>query len=179
MHFGNWDAGAAAAVREGLDVTVVADTFGDPRLDREVFGARERLGLKLVSAERLTPSALRCLKRGGLLALLLDKPSPGSGVSVPFFGSCVEVPAGPARIALKSGAAIVPVAFPRTTAGKPLVSALADFNIDATPTGDFETDVHRITAEVMAVHERFIREYPEQWYMFREMWPRPTAGGAP
>lgn len=171
MHFGNWDAGAAAAIREGFPLTVVGDLFGDPRLDRAVFGARERLGLRVLPSNQLGPSLLRPLRERGLVALLLDKPSPGTGVRVPFFGECVEVPGGPARIALATGAAIVPVAFPRVARGHRAIRVLADFSIETTPTGDREADIRRITAAVMAAHERFIRAYPEQWYMFREMWP--------
>jgi KDO2-lipid IV(A) lauroyltransferase len=171
MHFGNWDAGAAAAVVEGFEVTAAADRFGDARLDDAVFGARERLGIRIVDASRASPAMVRTLRKGGLLALLIDRPSPGSGVTVPFFGQPTDVPAGPARLALRTGAAIVPAAFPRTRTDSPAVDVLADFCIDASGTGNREADVARITSDVMAAHERYIRRYPEQWYMFREMWP--------
>jgi KDO2-lipid IV(A) lauroyltransferase len=173
MHFGNWDTGAAAATAAGFDLTVVGDRFGDRRLDDAVFGARERLGMKVVPSDRLGPAMLRTLRRGGLLALLIDRPTPGSGISVPFFGEPVDVPSGPARLALRTGAAIVPVAFPRLQRNGPRVGVIAGFDIDTCPSGDSpdHDDVHRITAALMAAHESYIRRYPEQWYMFREMWP--------
>jgi len=171
MHFGNWDIGAAAAVADGFQLTAVGDRFGDSRLDDAVFGARERLGMRIVAAGSPSPALLRPLRRGGLLALLIDRPTPGTGITVPFFGKPVEVPSGPARLALRTGAAVVPCAFPRLDAASARVGVLADFSIDTRSTGDREADVRRIPVAIMAAHERYIRCYPEQWYLFREMWP--------
>ncbi|MBI5946722.1 MAG: lysophospholipid acyltransferase family protein [Chloroflexi bacterium] len=174
-HFGNWDLGAGATAARGYPLTVLAETFEDPRLDEMVVGARRRLGMEVIKIEKAGPSLVRALQRNGLLALLIDRPTPGDGVAVEFFGSTVEVPAGPARLALRTGAAVVPVAFARTAAGAPTVTTLADFLPAHTPTGDQAADVTAITQAIMAAHEGFIRRHPDQWYMFREMWPRPTA----
>lgn len=172
MHFGNWDLGAGAAAARGYPVTVVAESFADPRLDRMVMGARERLGMHLVRMEKAGPSLLRCLKQNGLLALLIDRPVPGEGVKVRFFGEEVEVPAGPARLALRSGAMVVPAGFARVSPHESNVTTLSDFAIACAPTGNEERDVQALTQAIMDAHERFIREHPDQWYMFREMWPR-------
>lgn len=170
MHFGNWDMGAAAAAVRGYPVTAVGESFSDSRVTREVFAARERLGATIVPLERAGPSLVRVLKKNGLLALLIDRSVPGQGVPAEFFGSTVEVPAGPAHLALRTGAALIPAAFPRVHPGGPAVRVLADFSIDTTPSGDFEADVRRLTQEVMTTHERFIRRYPAQWYKFKDMW---------
>lgn len=172
MHLGNWDLGAGAAAARGYQATVVAETFPDPRLDAIVAGARRRLGMSIVKMEKAGPSLLRALKNNGVLALLIDRPVPGEGVKVEFFGEQVEVPAGPARIALRSGATVVPAAFPRREPNGMPVQVLTDFGIAYKPTGDDTHDVRELTQAIMKSHERFIREYPAQWYMFREMWPR-------
>ncbi|MBA4179428.1 MAG: hypothetical protein C0506_02465 [Anaerolinea sp.] len=171
MHFGNWDLAAGATAARGYPVTVVAESFADPRLDRLVAGARERLGMRVIKLERTGPSLVRALHRNGLLALLVDRPVPGEGVRVRFFGEEVEVPAGPARIALRTGARVVAAGFPRTAAGRMEVDTMTDFEIAVT-TGQPEEDVRNLTQAIMDAHERFIRQYPDQWYMFREMWPR-------
>ena len=179
MHFGNWDAGASAAAIAGHPLTVVVDTFADARLNALVVGARERLGLKVVAVEKAGPSLVRALRKAEVVALLIDKPTPGQGVTVSFFGAPVEVPRGPAHLALRTGAALVPCAAPRLQRGKFAFEVLADFSIDTTPTGDHEADVRRLTQALMSAHERYIRCYPDQWYMFREMWPRPGRGTTP
>ncbi len=172
MHFGNWDLGAGAAAARGYPITVVAETFGDPRLDDLVVGARRKLGMRVVKMEKAGPSLLRSLKHNGLLALLIDRPVPGDGIRVRFFGEEVEVPAGPARLALRSGATVVPTAIARLGPHSLDVETLTDFSLAFTPTGDEQRDILELTQTIMSSHERFIRDHPDQWYMFREMWPR-------
>jgi KDO2-lipid IV(A) lauroyltransferase len=172
MHFGNWDLGAGAAAARGYPLTVVAETFSDPRLDAMVVGSRTRLGMQVVKMEQAGPSLIRALKQNGLLALLIDRPVPGDGVKVQFFGEEVEVPAGPARLALRTGAMVVPAAFARIAPNELAVTTLAEFGIDTLANGDRPHDVQTLTQAIMDAHERFIRQYPDQWYMFREMWPR-------
>jgi KDO2-lipid IV(A) lauroyltransferase len=176
MHYGNWDAGAAFAAARGYPLAVVAEGFGDPRLDELVLGTRERLGMQIIRLERAGPSMVRTLRRNGLLALLIDRPVPGEGVEVRFFGEPVEVPAGPARLALATGAAIVPVAFRRLDPFGRTMEVVGDFSI--VPCEEARPEcVATLTQRVMDAHERFIRERPDQWYMFRELWTGGTAPG--
>ncbi len=175
MHMGNWDIGAAAAAARGYPITVVAETFADGRLDEMVVNSRRRLGMQVVKMEKAGPSLLRALKKNGLLALLIDRPTPGDGVRVKFFGEDVEVPAGPARLALRSGATVVPAAFPRVDPNRIDVATLADFAIDFKATGEEGRDIQSLTQAIMSAHERYVRAYPNQWYMFRYMWPRRAA----
>lgn len=180
MHYGNWDAGAALAAAKGYPLAVVAEGFGDPRLDELVLGAREQLGMQVIRLERAGPSMVRALRRNGLLALLIDRPVPGEGVEVSFFGEPVEVPAGPARLALATGAALVPVAFRRSDPLGRRMEVVGDFSI--VPCDEAKPEcVRTLTQRVMTAHEQFIRERPEQWYMFRELWRGngARAGAAP
>lgn len=171
MHFGNWDLGAGAVAARGYPVTVVAETFADSRLDRMVVDSRTRLGMQVVKMERAGPSLIKTLRRNGLLALLIDRPVPGDGVKVRFFGEEVEVPAGPARLAVRTGASVVPAVCLRIDRSRHEVSTLGTRAIAVEPTGDEGADIQRLTQAIMDAHEEYIRRYPEQWYMFREMWP--------
>jgi KDO2-lipid IV(A) lauroyltransferase len=170
MHMGCWDTGAGATVARGFDGHVIAERFTHPRLNALVLGARERLGLHVIPMETAGPSLVRVLRRGGVLGVLVDRPTPGSGVEVTFFGARTEVPAGPAWLALRTGSALVAAAFVRRDPWRHGVEAVADFTIDTTPGGDMDADVRRVTQAIMAAHETFILRYPEQWYMFRDMW---------
>jgi len=178
MHFGNWDLGAGAAAALGYPITVVAESFSDKRLDRMVVDARKRLGMTVLKIERAAPSLIRTLKGNGLLAILIDRPVPDEGVCVEFFGEPVTVPAGAARLALRTGAKVVPTAFARCRPHDQSVTLLADFSIEPAVTGDEAEDVRALTQQIMDAHARFIAAYPDQWYMFREMWRPPLPGRA-
>ncbi len=175
MHFGNWDLGATIAAARGYSLTVVGETFGNPRLDELVVGGREALGVRLVKMEKVGPSLVRSLRRNEMVATLIDRPLREGGVRVRFFGEEVEVPAGPARLALHTGAAIGAVAFPRRGPGR--IDVLSNFDLDFEPTGDTAQDVQVLTQAIMIAHEAYVRRYPEQWYMFREFWEAPTSDG--
>ena len=177
MHFGNWDLAATLAAARGYSLTVVGETFGNPRLDDLVVSGREALGVRLVKMEKVGPSIVRSLRRNEMVATLIDRPLREGGVRVRFFGEEVEVPAGPARLALRTGAAVGAAAFPRRGPGR--IDVLTNFDLDFEPTGDNWQDVQALTQAIMTAHEAYIRKYPEQWYMFREFWEAHTSGEPP
>jgi KDO2-lipid IV(A) lauroyltransferase len=134
--------------------------------------------MRVLKRGKMTPSLVRSLKGNGLLALLVDRPACGEGVRVRFFGEDIEVPSGPARLALRSGAKIVPAAFARIRPSDPAVAVLTDFTVEHERTGDMNVDIQSVMQAVMGAHERFIRAHPDQWYMFRELWTGRRAPGA-
>lgn len=173
MHFGNWDLGATIAAARGYSLTVVGETFAHPGLDELIVSGREALGVRLVKMDRAGPSLVRGLRKNGMVAVLIDRPLSMGGVRVRFFGEEVEVPAGPARLALRTGAAVGAVAFPRRAPGR--IDVLSNFDLDFEASGDSARDVQALTQAIMSAHEAFIRQYPDQWYMFREFWEPPTS----
>jgi len=168
-HLGNWDLGAAALCAAGVPLAVVGERFGDPRVDREVFRRRERLGVEVLPLSAAMPSVVRRLRAGGVVALLVDRPLREGGVAVEFFGARARIPEGAARLALKTGAKIVPVAAPTLPGGR--VRILADFGLEPPAASDEETAVVALSQAMVRSIEGFIRQYPEQWYMFRDFWP--------
>ncbi len=176
-HFGNWDLGASAAAARGYAINVVVETFASERLNEKVVASRKKVGLNVRTMERAGPSLIRALRRNEILALLVDRPVSEGGVEVPFFGETVEIPPGPARLALASGAMIMPVAFPRRERNSEALGVLSEEPFAASDTGNRRDDVVATMARIMAAHEGFIRQHPDQWYMFREMWRPPSDSG--
>lgn len=176
MHFGNWDLGAAGLALNGFPIVVIADTFGDPRLNERVLGARRHLGMEIVPAERMGPAVLRALRRNNVVAALIDIPmeAGGSAVTVDFFGAPVSIPDGPARIALRSGAAVVAATVARVHPWGEAATPRAE-HIPFTPTGDADHDVRTLTQATMRSLERMVRDHPDQWYIFRNLWPADRA----
>lgn len=170
MHFGNWDLGAGATGARGIPATAVAETFGDERLDEVVLGARRKVGLEIATLGSGAPSMLKALKRGRVLAVVVDRPTHGEGVTVTFFGKETQVPGGAARLALHAGVPVMAAAFPRRRRSAPNVTTWTDFGIKV-PAADAENRAQELMQSIFTAHEAFIRRSPSQWYMFREMWP--------
>jgi len=164
-HFGSWDL-AGAALAQRYPVNVIADSFNSARFDRLVNEYRQALRLKVIPIDKVVKRALTALKRNESLAFLVDKPVPGDdGVEVRFFGRTTRVPAGAAFFASRSGAPMVP-AFVRRNADR-------SFAIKIYPPVrvDRGSDLGVAMQQVICCLEEIIRAHPEQWYMFRRMWP--------
>jgi lauroyl/myristoyl acyltransferase len=179
LHFGNWDMGAAGLAAYGYPVDAIAETFEPPQMNDLVQGHRRHLGMNIIPMERVGPRVMRALRRGDILALLIDVPAPGASVPVEFFGALAEVPAGPARLALRTGARAIPAVLAREPDHEEMIRPILDFDLHFQPSGDEEQDVRELTQQIMSSLERFIRQYPDQWFMFRPMWPAPQQAQEP
>jgi KDO2-lipid IV(A) lauroyltransferase len=109
------------------------------------------------------------LKAGRTLALVADRDILGSGVDVEFFGETTTLPAGPATLALRTGAPLLPVAmYFRPRGGH---QGVIRPPMDVTRTGKFRADVTRLTQALAHEMETFIRAAPEQWHLVQPNWP--------
>ncbi len=170
-HFGNWDMAGAILARHH-PISAVAETFSDEQLNRLLQNQREEKGIGIIPMEGSARRILRVLQQNQLIAIVVDRPvTEDQGVAVTFFGRKTYVPGGPAALALKSGAAIVPgfawyghrnewyervfpPIFPQERKGEQRVHEIA-----------------RLTQLMYNALEEMIREWPTQWYMFRPFWP--------
>lgn len=169
LHFGNWDFAAARMASHGLPLAVITDTFEDRSVDRMVVETRERLGVRIIPAERTGPGVLRALHRNEVVALLIDIPDIASSVEVEFFGGTVAVPDGPARIALRTGASVIVGVVARDGVRSERFVPFIE-RVEYTPTEEREDDVRAFTQAMLSALERMVRRYPEQWYIFRRLW---------
>ena len=176
VHFGVWDLGAVALSEHGYRVSVIADTFADPRLNELVLGSRRNLGVQVLPADRIGPRLLRSLRRNEIVTALIDVPQPGRGVEVEFFGDTVAVPDGPARVALRTQASVIAATVPRLSAWSDRATADLE-RVPYEPTGDMDHDVHALTQAIFVALEAMVRRRPEQWYIFRSLWLDDTDAG--
>src|SRR5260370_7758859 len=100
---------AGALLAHHLPLSAVADTLRDDRLNRLVQDQRKEKGIGIIPMEGSARRILRALQQNQLVAIVVDRPvKQDQGTEVMFFGRKTYVPSGPAALALKSGAAIVP-----------------------------------------------------------------------
>ena len=123
-------------------------------------------------------SLVRKLRKREMVALVVDAGvSGGDGITVNFFGRQTVFPAGPARLARLSGAPIVFGLAVRRAGGRPMAGTSKRFHVYVEPpilsdrTLSGEEDARRVTQEIASTFERYVRRFPDQWYVFRDMWP--------
>src|SRR5690348_10741294 len=174
-HLGNWDFAGAYLGRRGLPLYAIADRFEPPKLDKLVIDTRLRNGIHVITMEA---SAMRmifeALRRNEVVMLLIDRPMPGEGVPVQFFGETAWLPSGPAAIALKTGAPLVIGSCIRMRGDIRFQGGIeSPIEYKQLLTGNKQADIQAITQAIACAMEALIRRAPDQWYMFRPMWPRP------
>lgn len=170
MHFGNWDMGGWVLTQRGYSVNVIAEPMEHDKLNEMIVAARTLAGMRVIPLGRSAFSILRALRRNEILAILLDRPMAENGICVRFFGRPTILPAGPARLAQRTGAHVIPVALVRLHGTADRLLALIEPDLRFENTGNEEYDLRVFTEAILAAHERFIRRFPDQWYMFRRMW---------
>ena len=164
-HMGSWDMAGSYAGALGYRIAAVADKFPGS-LNEAVVKTRQKFGMQVITLGRSSVRAIiDALAANSVVALLCDLEQ-GPGVTVRFFGRNAIVPGGPAAIALKTGAALIPAYQHATTPGR--------YHIHLDPrlamTGD-ETK-ESLMQRVIDRFEEFIKERPDQWYAFRPMFSR-------
>lgn len=175
-HMGNWEMAAAAADQAGVRITAVAETLGNPRITEWFLDMRDSLAIDVVLTDDgggVTRRLLAALKNGQTVALLSDRDLSGRGVEVEFFGERTTLPTGPAALAIRTGAAIVPVAAyfaPRE--GHHIV---LEPEIAIPSEGSIEQRVAAVTQELARVLEVQVRRHPEQWHLVQPNWPSDRA----
>lgn len=173
IHFGNWDLGAAALAAYGYPVNAIAETFPYGPMNDLVQGSRSKLGMKVIGHDRLGPTVFKALRRGEMLAMLVDVASDEVGIRVDFFGAPALVSSAAARIALRTNAWVVPAVVLRGPEDDTVIRPIIDVSLrDYAPTGDITHDTHELTRLIMASMERTISRHPDQWFIFRRMWNR-------
>jgi Kdo2-lipid IVA lauroyltransferase/acyltransferase len=169
-HFGNWEVLGAWLAALGLPIWVIYHPFREERLDRFVRGRRERAGVRGIPAGGPSLRALRALRRGEILGILIDRVPRGDSVACMFFGRECRAAPGPARLALAAGAPLVPACLTYRRGGMRVRFETpidpAEFSTGADPAAA----VREITQRLARVLEDWIRESPEQWPWFHDRW---------
>ncbi len=168
-HFGNWDV-SGAKIASMMPLWVIQETFSDPRMNEILRRIRESKDMKAVQMDQSMLPLLRGLLRGDSVALLIDRPTPGEGVEVLFFGRPTMVPDGVARLAYRADVPVIVGGARREVDGTHTLFSIGDVYPDRSQPE--EAEIQRMSSLVFEHFESLIRIAPEQWYMFRPMWAK-------
>ena len=169
-HLGGWDFGAAWFCELGYPVTVVAERIDPPELFDWFVSLRSNVGMKVVPlGPEAGPAVLRALKQNGIVGLISDRDIGGTGIEVDFFGERTTLPGGPATLALRTGAPIIPTAV--YFRGRTGHHGVMRPPIIAERQGRIRDDVARVTQQVADELEALIRIAPDQWHLLQPNWP--------
>jgi phosphatidylinositol dimannoside acyltransferase len=165
-HIGSWEWGGSYLNSLGLGMTAVAEDLEPPELFEWFKAKRESIGIRIEPLDEHAGTVLlQTLKDGGVIGLLCDRDIQGNGIEVEFFGETVPLPAGPATLALRTGATLVGAAC-YSGPGRDHFAVITR-PIAAERSGRLREDVTRVTQALAVELEGLIRRAPEQWHVLQ------------
>ena len=169
-HLGAWDWGGLWISKiKGVPVTAVVEPLEPPELFEWFKRSRNALGMEVIPVGPDAGSqVIKAISDKRVIVLVSDRDIGGSSVEVEFFGEKTLLPAGPATLALRTGATLLPVAIYNKGDGCHGVVRPA---ISLERKGKFRSDVKRITQTIAEEMEFLIRKAPEQWHLMQPNWP--------
>lgn len=167
-HLGNWELGAVVVALLGYHFWVVALPHKEKKVNDFFNFQRESKGIKIIPLGKAARKSLDILRDNGLLALAGDRDFTGKGAIIDFFGKPAIFPEGPAALSLKTGASIVPGFMLRNP--DDTFTLRIEKPVEFTSTGDKNEDKKQLMKKYIKIFEQYIRQYPDQWYMFKRFW---------
>lgn len=169
-HLGGWEwAGLWLALVPHVPVTAVAEALEPPELSAWFIDLRRRLGMDVVTLGPDAGGAVnRAIRDNRVACLLSDRHVGGAAVEVTFFGERTKLPAGPATLALRSGAPLLPTAVYFDGLGH---HAVVRPPIPTVRQGTLREDVARVTQVLAHELEALIAAAPTQWHVLQPNWP--------
>jgi Kdo2-lipid IVA lauroyltransferase/acyltransferase len=175
-HFGGWELSSFVLSMRGHWMYVLMRGMDNKYLGELILRYRTMHGNKAVDKDDFVRGLLSAMKGGEVVGLLMDtNMTPPQGIFVDFFGIAACTAAGPARIALRTDAAVVPTF---TIWDEKLGKYRLRFDpaVELVRTGDLEADIKANTQKLTSVIEDYVRKYPEQWLWVHRRWKtRPPA----
>jgi len=169
-HLGAWELSSYYHSLMGYPMSMVIRRLDNPRVDALVNRIRCLHGNRVLHKDDFARGLLGAMRQGETVGILMDtNMTPPQGEFVPFFGRLACTASGMARVALKTGAAVLPGFMLWEESERKYVLHFGE-PIDLVSTGNDEQDVIENTARFTAVIETWIRRYPDQWLWVHRRW---------
>jgi KDO2-lipid IV(A) lauroyltransferase len=169
-HMGNWDAAGRWMKAIGHTVVSVAEDLRPPALFDLFLRHREALGMRIIghsSDGRVGRKLGDALAKNGVVALVADRDLGGRGIDVEMFGGRRRLPAGPALLAMTTGAPLIMAPIYTEDRGW---HCIMHPPLEVPDTGDRKADVVTLTRVLAAEFERAISAQPADWHLFQPGW---------
>lgn len=167
-HIGPFEYIATELAFMGYKPLIVGTKLKDDRLNDLLAAQRNKFGATLVERGKDTVKLVKNLKLGGTMIILIDQDTKVKSRFVNFMGYPCATPIGATIMALKTGAAVVPMFLHQREDYKIEINFYPE--LELTSTGNEETDLVVNTQRLSDATELEVRKHPEQWVWMHERW---------
>ncbi len=167
-HLGNWELGAAIVNALGYPSNSITLPHTSRIVSNFFDGLRIALGVRVIPIGMAIKRCFKALKDNEVVCFLGDKDFSGNGIKINFMGKDVLIPRGPAVISLKTEAPIILIFLIREKDNN--FKIIIEEAIHPAEFQDEESSVRLLTQKYVRILEKYIKDYPTQWLMFRKVW---------
>jgi len=166
-HAGNWDHAGAYFCGKGVPLVTVAERLKPEALFLKFLEYRQSIGMEVLALDgRSLATLAQRLRSGALVALVADRDLSRNGITVDFFGAPARMPAGPALLAINTGAPLITAFVSYTDSGIHI-----DFNPIAVPlVGSRDEKISLMVQECADSFAEGIARAPYDWHMLQRIW---------
>ncbi|WP_434743643.1 phosphatidylinositol mannoside acyltransferase [Micromonospora sp. SH-82] len=180
-HAGNWDAAGAWVAATGWPITTVAERLRPEGVFKRFVAFRESLGMEILPTHGGPRPAFDVLvdrlAAGGVVPLLADRDLSARGIEVDFFGARTRMPAGPALLAIRTGAPLY-VASMWYEPDAACASIDGPLPLPDPDSGPLDQRVRTLTQRIADGLAAGIARHPQDWHMLQRMWLDQSGSGA-
>lgn len=178
-HLGAWELSSFWHSLMGYPMSMVIRRLDNERVDELVNRIRCLHGNRVLHKDDFARGLIGAMRKGETVGILMDtNMTPPQGVFVPYFGRPACTASGLARVARKTGAAVLPGFLLWEEAERKYVLHFGP-QIEIAANGKDEDDAVTNTARFTAVIENYVRQYPDQWLWVHRRWKTRPAGETP
>ncbi|MCA1553179.1 MAG: lysophospholipid acyltransferase family protein, partial [Chloroflexi bacterium] len=170
-HFGNMELAGVQLAKKFARITLAAEVLRAHQIYNWLVANRAKHNVRLVPYTQAARTVLKALRDNEFVGFFLDLGIgyDHRGVPVKFFGETAYFPAAPALLAHRTGAPIIQGYAVINRDGRVHGHAFPTIHVDQRM--DRDAFVQHVTQQMASNMERFIGQHPEQWYIFRPIWP--------
>ncbi len=168
-HIGPWQLTNLVSLHMDLEISTIYAPESNAALRKQMLMLRESFGVKLIPSDAGARPLLRELNAGRCIGMAMDTRL-DSGVLIPFFGREALTNTTAARLALKTGSALLPIRAERL--GKARYRVTVYDPVAVPEAGDTDARALAMTEAVHHHFEQWIGEQPDQWICLKRRWPK-------
>ncbi|MDL2322435.1 lysophospholipid acyltransferase family protein [Bacteroidales bacterium OttesenSCG-928-A17] len=167
-HMSSWEFAAITPPMLGYETSAASAALKIKRIQNMMIKFRARRGMKNITRDGSYEKLVEVLRKGECLILMIDQDTKVKSVFVDFMGKSAYTPTGASRLALETGAAVVPMAMTRKEDGN--YRFIIQPELPLISTGNPESDIYENTRIQTKSIESIIRTYPAQWVWMHDRW---------
>ncbi|MGI8469822.1 MAG: lysophospholipid acyltransferase family protein [Pyrinomonadaceae bacterium] len=169
-HFGSWEVFNLLPSAFGFGMNILVRRIDNSLVENFVDAMRTRFGSVTLDKTKSARTMFRVLKKGELLGILADlNAQEKEGVFVDFFGTPASTTTSIAKLALATGAAVLP-AFAVWEESKKKYVVYLELPVEYDAADNSEKNIRHLTQKITNVVEKYVRLYPEQWLWIHKRW---------